>query len=69
MSQQTSQSHVTEHVTVSESRKDPIAEAEKSGTRSGANLRTLAESNALLALLIVIGAFFAVLPRSRGVFL
>jgi len=33
------------------------------------SLRTFAENNALLALLIVIGGFFAILPKSRPVFL
>jgi ribose/xylose/arabinose/galactoside ABC-type transport system permease subunit len=33
------------------------------------DLKALAEANALLALLVVVGAFFAMLPASRGVFL
>jgi ABC-type xylose transport system permease subunit len=32
-------------------------------------VRTVVENNALLALLILVGAFFAVLPASREVFL
>ncbi|GAA4691064.1 ABC transporter permease [Phytohabitans rumicis] len=38
-------------------------------TQSRLNPRALAESYALLALLVVLGAFFAVLPSSRDVFL
>ncbi|MEU4222868.1 ABC transporter permease [Nonomuraea sp. NPDC026600] len=34
-----------------------------------ADVRALVENNALLALLIVVGAFFAILPQSREVFL
>jgi ribose/xylose/arabinose/galactoside ABC-type transport system permease subunit len=37
--------------------------------RSGPNYRALAENNALLALLVLVGAFFAILPKSSDVFL
>jgi ribose/xylose/arabinose/galactoside ABC-type transport system permease subunit len=49
--------------------RQPEAVATEAAPRQTLDLRAFAERNALLALLIVIGAFFAILPRSRDVFL
>src|SRR5262245_28636013 len=46
-----------------------VVEEVAPGETRTVNVRTLVENNALLALLILVGAFFAVLPKSRDVFL
>jgi len=67
--QQISKPQVTEPQAVQEAVQEAAAREETACPRRNVSVRALGESNALLALLIVIGAFFAVLPRSRDVFL
>lgn len=60
---------MSEQQTTTEVAVDEQPAAAPAGRASHRSWRTLAENNALLGLLILIGAFFALLPKSRDVFL